>query len=380
LTPTQALAAQARQLRDSIRTLTRSGRLDAHTLALCERQALTLFAQLHASERDSGVTLSTVAPLLQAVITAAEQRDLPLSDETEGLIQTFKSVAITFTEMRPRRPSRPSLAAPQDPVGFSVFVDESGTPSFEETTQPVLCVAGVIVKDDAVQPFDAVARALLAEYDLPPETEFHAGTWLSIRRDDPVPTLTKARRHELLVRFLALGIERIEAIHQLAMSKEMVKREVRQRMEQQGLDAYMQTILWFAVTLDRGLLPIAMPAGYKYFYDQHTKEKEIRAVFRALTTEGQDPGLRLMGLKEGPTPLDSKTSRFIQVADVAAYYLSRYRDFEVRTLPPRSGLDKHERGIREAFALMQPRLLDFIGKDLCRTWSAKALASFRLKP
>jgi hypothetical protein len=31
-----------------------------------------------------------------------------------------------------------------------VFVDESGTASFEEETQPVLCLAGVIAKDAAI--------------------------------------------------------------------------------------------------------------------------------------------------------------------------------------------------------------------------------------
>lgn len=379
MTPKQALVAQAEQLRDSIATLTRTRKLDAHLLAVCERRALTLFAQLHALDRDSEGVLSTLAPVLQALITAAEQSELPLSDETERVIQTFKNVAIAFNEARPRLSSRPLAAAPREPVGFSVFVDESGSASFTEDTQPVLCMAGVVVKDDAIPPFDAVASALLAEYGLPQETEFHAGAWLSIRKNDPVPTLTMDQRDELLRRFLAAGMERVEALHQLPMAKPLVKPEVRQSMEQRGLDAYTMTVLWFAVTLDRGLLPIVMPAGYKYFYDQHTS-KDISRIFQALTDEGQHPKLKLIGLKAGPTQLDSKTSRFIQVADVAAYYLNRYRDFEVRTLPRRKGLEKHEEKIRAVYALMQPKLLDFIDKDLWRTWDAKALESFRLKP
>ncbi len=372
------VATQARQLQASVETLMRTDKLDECLLALCEGQTLRLLRTMApGSGHHPEETIRTISPLLQALITAATTRDLPLSDETEMLIRTFKNVGVTFTEVRSRRPSRPLSAAPHEPLGFSVFVDESGTASFTEKTQPVLCMVGIVVRDDTIQPFERAADGLLSEYGLTPETEVHAGEWLSRRENDPVPTLNHTQRDELLQRFLTLGMQHAKGLHYLSMAKELVKPEYREKIRRQGLDAYTHTVLWFAVTLDRALLPLTMPAGYKYFYDQHSS-KDIARIFGALTKEDQNKGLKLMGLKATPVSLDSKHSRLIQLADVTAYYLNRYRDFEVRALTPRRGLEKHEERVRETFALMQPKVLDYIRNEVYRLIDWKALADFSL--
>jgi len=372
-----SLGAAARDLQSSLERFTRTDMLDEFLLAQCERETLRLFATAQGSGRESEEILGAISPLLQSLIDASTAKDLPLSDETEALIHTFRGVGIALAETRARRPSRPLSAAPREPTGFSVFVDESGSASFTEASQPVLCMAGVVVRDDAVQPFEEEANALLREYALPPQTEIHAGEWLSRRQHDPVPALSLTQRDELLRRFLALGMHYAKGLHYLPMAKTIVKPAYREKIRQQGLDAYTHTVLWFAVTLDRALLPVTMPAGYRYFYDQHSS-KDVGRIFRALA-ETQDPMLRLLGLKGKQTKLDSRESRLIQLADVASYYLSRYRDFELPVLTPRPGLDRHEAQVREAFALVRPKVLDYVGKDLARTWSAKALANFSLR-
>ena len=43
----------------------------------------------------------------------------------------------------------------------------------------------------------------------------------------------------------------------------------------------------------------------------------------------------LYALKEGPVALESHKNRYIQLADVAGYYLNRYRRFEVKTFEHR---------------------------------------------
>lgn len=374
------LATQLRALRDVVASLANVGRLEEYALVAWERLALGRVEQARAAGLAQPDILAAAAPLLQAFISIGENVELPLSDETEDLIRDAKAVGVPLRESQPRQPSRPLSAAPQGPPEFSVFVDESGTASFDEASQPVLCLAGVIVKDDAILDFEREAERLLERYGLPKDIEFHAWKFLGLTPAGPLATLDVSERYALLREFLTRGMNRVSGVHQMPMLKEMVKPEVRQRMLAKGLDAYSQTVLWFVLTLDRACLLVTMPGRYKYFYDRTDDHGEdVAAILTEIQTTPKK-GLRLLALTGQPSMLESHQSRFIQLADVAAYYLNRYHQFGVRTFKHRPELDKHLPKILEMYELIKPKLVDFIGKDLHLTIDWKALADFSLPP
>jgi hypothetical protein len=373
------LTAPIEALRRNLFALEIAGRLAEHVLAAAEHVAATAVQRTLASGDSDKRILAIVAPLLQDFIAIAERLAFPLSDETEEIVWQAKAAGITLHESRPRKPSRPLSAAPKGPGGFSVFVDESGTASFDENSQPVLCLVGILVEDKTVPLFESAAATLLEDHGLPKELEFHAKEFLTANQDGPLMHLTADERYMLLRKFLALGMDHARGVHYLSMIKSRIKPEYRRKMLAQGLNAYSHTVVWFLLTLDRACI-LATPQGYRYFYDRtDAYRKDIGRILRALESTPNQL-LRLFFFKSPAVMLESHQSRLIQLADVAGYFLSRYRQFEVRTFRHRAELDKHVDRIHEMYELIQPRVLDYIGKDLYRTVDWKALDDFSLKP
>lgn len=372
------LFTQAESTRAIVASLTNAAAMKEHVLAAAEGLALDLLDRAVRSGHSEGAVLSALAPLFQAIVSAAEIYDLPLSTETESSLLRFREGGFEIQETSPRPLTRPLALAPQGPGDYSVFVDESGSGSFPDAAQPVLSLVGVIIKDDAIHEFERRAESLLLHRGLAKDTEFHAQTFITGDPKGQVGMLDADARYALLRAFVVLGMSDVR-IHHISMLKAAVKPAYRQKMVAQGLDAYSHSVVWFAITLDRACLLITMPSMYKYYYDRtDAYQKDIGRIFRALK-ETPNKRLRLIGLKGEPTKLESHKNRCIQLADVVGYYLARYREFEAPAFAPRPALGKHEGKIREIYALIKPRLVDYIGKDLYRTVDWRALQDFSLK-
>jgi hypothetical protein len=378
-TPLASLRQFVDGLRKVVRGLADADRLEEYVLAAGETCAIEALRQTAAQGVREAEALTLVVPLIQDLISAAEQYMLPLSSETEQLILRVRSAGFELRESHPRQPSRPLALAPKGPPEFSAFVDESGSASFDEQSQPVLSLVAVVVKDAIVPSFEKAAAELLASKGLPAETEFHTQEFL-VRTPPPhLSHLDLDARYTLLRDFLALGLDHACGVHHLGMLKALVRPEFRRKMIEQGLNPYTHLFVWFLITLDRACLLVTMPGRCKYFYDRtDAYRKDIGRIFRALESS-PNKRLQLLTLKGSPTALESHTSRFVQLADVAGYYLSRYRLFEFPKFPPRPELVKHEAKVREMYALIAPKIVTFIQKDLVITVDWQALGEFSLK-
>lgn len=358
--------------------LANTASFDEYSLSTAERMVLDLVSQARTSKLSEDTILSGLTQILQKFIITSEVMKIPLSTETENLIEQAKEVGISFQESSPRPLNRPLSDAPTEPEGFSIFVDESGSSPFNEVTQPVLCLVGIIVNDRTVPVFTKKSEQLLIKYGLPKETEFHAHEFLKTNPVGPLNMLNIDERFALLQEFLTLGMGHAVGVHHLSMLKSMVKPEYRNKMKTQGLNAYSHTVVWFLVTLDRICIHVKFGTRYKYYYDRtDAYRKDIGRIFRALESTA-NPRLQLFNLKEAPAALESHKSRYIQLADVTGYYLNRYRRFEVKTFKHRRELDKHKDKIFKMYNLIKPKILSYIDRDLHLIVDWKALADFSL--
>jgi hypothetical protein len=366
-------------LSDFIIPFANTASFEEHSLSTSESMVLDLVSQARISKLSENVIFSELAIILQKFITTSEVMEIPLSTETENLIKQAKAVGISFQESHQRPLCRPLSKAPTGPEEFNIFVDESGSESFDEVVQPVLCLVGIIVNDNAIPVFTKKVEQLLVKYNLPTETEFHAYDFLAKNPKEPLDKLSIDKRFILLHEFLSLGMEHAVGVHHLSMLKSMVKHKYRQKMKAQGLNAYSHSVVWFLVTLDRACIYVKVGTRYKYYYDRtDAHRKDIGRIFRALEST-PNRRLQLFNLKETPIPLESHESRFIQLADVAGFYLNRYRQFEVKTFEHRKELEKHKDKIFKMYELIEPKILTYVGKNLHLTVDWEALADFSLK-
>jgi len=355
-----------------------SASFDEYSLSTSESDVLELVFQARKSKISEEIILKELNQILQKFIVTSEVKGIPLSTETENLINQAKSFGVLFQETRQRSTSRPLSEAPSGPKEYSIFVDESGTGSFKEESQPVLCLAGLVVRDSVIPVFNKKSEQLLLKYNLPKYTEFH--TYEFIKRDpgEPLNKLSVEERYVLLKEFLVLGMEHIEGVHHISMLKSKVKPWYRKKMEEQGLNPYSHSVVWFIITLDRACIYVKFGTPYKYYYDRTDAYKEdIHRIFKTLEST-TNRRLHLFNLKKAPIPIESYKNRYIQLADVVSYYLNRYRQFEVKTFSHREELDKHKDKIFEMYKIIKPKILHYIHKGLNITIDWQALADFSL--
>jgi len=375
----EEFAEQVRALQKML-ALANTGHMEEYAFAAVEHLTLSLLQQGKAAGLPESEALRTAAAVFQDLISIAENLGWPLSTEIENVIGQMNATGIRLRESGQRKPSRPLAQAPKDPPEFSIFVDESGSASFDEVIQPVLCLVGAIVKDQVKPQFERASDELLTKYRLSGDTEFHASEFLAASPDDgDLARLDVDERYRLLREFLTLGMQYVHGLHHLGMLKSMVQPAYRQKMLAQGLNPYTHTIVWFIITLDRACLRITMPGVYKYFYDRtDAYKKDIGRIFRALA-QIPNERLRLFGLKGTPVMLESHRSRLIQLADVAGYFLNRHHQLDIPAIKPRQELEKHRSKVYEMYELMKPKIVDYLGKDLHITVDWKALADFSLR-
>jgi hypothetical protein len=108
------------------------------------------------------------------------------------------------------------------------------------------------------------------------------------------------------------------------------------------------------------VLPVIGLARYRYKFDKtDAYKKKIKQILAALKVS-QNQKLKLRSVEGEPEAVDSKNHRFVQLADVVGYFLTRYRQFEVRTFTPHPNLLKYEAQVREIFEIVRPKVLSFV--------------------
>lgn len=304
------------------------------------------------------------------VHVSAEREGCELATETVDLIARMRIAGVDGA-FEQAVASKALSAFPKEPrVRHTVFVDEAGTSSWTEGDQPVLTLVGILAEDRQIVRFDEQTARLLHDAGRDPSAEFHAQECLS--DDGPFGALARGERHELLKRFVQLGMQHSLGVHHLAMLKPFVREEFRQKTAAAGLDAYTTQVLYFNVTLQVACLGKIAFAKYRYLFDRTDRyRRDIRQIVRALQLETNER-LRIHAIAGNPEPVDSEDHRFVQLADIAGYYLTRYRQLEVKTFQPRLGLLKHRAEIEAMYEVLHPKLLSFVRDRLFMLidWSA----------
>ena len=224
---------------------------------------------------------------------------------------------------------------------YNVYIDEAGqTPYYNDKDQRVLTLAGLITDTDENK-FDSQTRKLLTEYELPLDTEIHAKEIFSMKPKPPFHKLCTKNQQDLVFRFLKKGLEYIDYLHLTSPIKSYIKPEVRMGLEERNLDLYLNTLYHFAVELDFYFFK-SNKGKYRLIFDDHSEfPKRTKKMIEELCKEsGNYYSLkRILG---PPERLKSECSRFIQLADVACYTYTRYRQFEVKTLKKPENLMQYE--------------------------------------
>lgn len=258
---------------------------------------------------------------------------------------------------------------------YYVFSDESGQSGtdYEDRDQPVLCHTAVIIDETLMPKFENETCKLLKKFNLPENQEIHA--YPCISGIGGFQRLNKNQRHDLLKKFIHIGVNLVFKIHYIPMLKSFVKQSIRENAEKAGLDPFMITFMYLIIIIDKYFEHI-QNENYKYFYDTTDNyRKKINKAIHLLKNIPQD-SLRINNMIGNPEETDSKISRPIQLSDVIAYYLNRHRQLEVGTFKHRESLEKHRVKIFEIYDMIKPKFLKFIGNILPQKIDWEALQKF----
>jgi hypothetical protein len=142
--------------------------------------------------------------------------------------------------------------------------------------------------------------------------------------------------------------------------KPLVKDPFRRKIARLGFDAYTSSVVYFNVTLRSACLGRIGFAQYRYLFDRTDNYKrDIKQIVAALKAETNER-LTILAIAGEPTPVESADHRFVQLADVSGYFLTRYRQLEVKTFKPRDSLLKHRAEIEEVYEVLKPKILSFV--------------------
>jgi hypothetical protein len=132
-------------------------------------------------------------------------------------------------------------------------------------------------------------------------------------------------------------------------------------------------VIWFNVTLQVARLNAIALNKYRYYFDQNDQyRKAIRRILRALR-EDENKNMRVWAIHGEPIDVKSQEHRFVQLSDAVAYFLARYRQFEIPKFTPAGNLLKYEANVREIYGIVRPKILDYVKDGLVRLIDWKAL-------
>ncbi len=242
---------------------------------------------------------------------------------------------------------------------YNVYIDEAGhTHYYQDKDQRVLTLAGIITDKDESK-FDFHTRQLLTEYKLPQDTEVHTTEIFSRKPKPPFDKLDNSTQQELVYRFLKEGFEYTDYVHFVSPIKSYVKPHVRIGLEKRNLDLYLYTLFCFAVELDFYFFKTDK-GKYRLIFDKNDDfPKRTKKMIEELS-KASGSYYSLKKIAGPPEQLDSKCSRFIQLADAACWIYTRYRQFEVKTLKKPENLMKYEEFYKRCYLLVKDKLLPFL--------------------
>lgn len=240
---------------------------------------------------------------------------------------------------------------------YNVYIDEAGqTPYYNDKDQRVLTLAGVITDKDECK-FDSHTRKLLTKYELPPDTEIHANEIFSGKA--PFNKFDNSAKQEFVFRFLKEGMDYNDYVHVPAPIKSYTKPDRRIELRERNLDLYLDTLFRFAVEFDFFFFK-SNKGKYQLIFDYHTDfPKRTKKMIEDLRKEKSNY-YSLKRILGPPERLNSKCSRFIQLADVVCYIYTRYRQFEVRTLKKPANLMQYEGFYKKCYLVIKDKLLPFL--------------------
>jgi hypothetical protein len=353
-----SLQTQMEAVREIVTGLASGSEAEACLFGTFQADVLESLAKAAGVPRER--SLQVCKDLVQLLLRIAERDKLPLSHEFDRLLVEYDRVGIPLSRPSVRLPrSRPLRSFPNEPqVVHTLFVDESGTPSLSDSSQPVFSLVGVLVHDPQIPHFNHLADDLLARYGLPVDTEVHAYDCLAGRT--AFASLDPARRFPLLRDFIAAGVGHTLGIHRIEMWKPGIEPEFRRQLARLRLDPYTCAVIWFNVTLQAARIGVIAFAKYRYLFDRNDKyAKSIRRIVRALRTE-PNTQLRVGAIEGEPTQVDSAEHRFVQLADVIGYFLTRHRQLEMSRRRPLAAVLRHASEIEEIYTIIKPKITSVV--------------------
>lgn len=240
---------------------------------------------------------------------------------------------------------------------YNVYIDEAGhTPYYNDKDQRVLTLSGIITDADENK-FDFHTRQLLAKYGIPQDTEIHINEIFSSK--PPFDKFDERTQQDLVFNFLKEGLEYIDFVHLVSPIKPFMKPKGRIELEERNLDLYLYTLYQFASELDFYFCK-SEKGKYRLIFDKTSDfHKRTKKMIEELC-KMSDSYSSLKRIVGPPEQLDSKCSRFIQLADATCYIYTRYRQFEVKTLKKPANLMKYEVFYKKCYRLIKDKLLPFL--------------------
>ena len=235
-----------------------------------------------------------------------------------------------------------------------LYIDESG--SVGDPNQDYFVLAGLSVFERGIYHLIKAADDLVASWQLaldPQDVEIHASPMYQGRQGTIWNTLDRSRRVEMMQEALALlrGHNSIRAfgvaVHKAAIAPDppllYAYEEISNRF-----DKFLSRMHSRGYVRQRGLVLMdASPNG---------------GVLQRLARDLRDNGTRwdtIRNLPEAPYPVDSKSSRIIQLADLVAYALLRkYESQDERFFAPITGVFDAEGGVVHGLVHYKPPEMD----------------------
>ena len=235
-----------------------------------------------------------------------------------------------------------------------LYVDESG--SINDPTQDYFVLAGLAVFERGLYHLIKAADDLVASWQLAPDpqdVEIHASPMYQGRKGTIWHTLDRRARVKMMQEALELlrGHTSIRAfgvaVHKAAIAPESPLSYAFEEMSNR-FDQFLARTYTRGYDRQRGLT----------LMDASQYENRLQRLARDLRDNGTRWG-RIRNLPEVPYPVDSRSSRIIQLADLVAYaLLRRYEREDGRFFAPITGIFDSEGGIIHGLVHNKPPTME----------------------
>ena len=235
-----------------------------------------------------------------------------------------------------------------------MYVDESG--SISDPSQDYFVLAGLSVFEPGIYDLIKAADELVASWRLAPDpqdVEIHASPMYQGRKGTIWHSLERSRRIEMMLEALELlrGHNSIRAfgiaVHQAAIAPDSPLLYAYEKISSQ-FDKFLSRMYRPSYERQRGLMLM--------------DSSQYGVALQRLARDLRDNGARwdiIRNLPESPYPVDSRSSRIIQLADLVAYALLRkYERQDERFFVPIAGVFDAAGGVIHGLVHYKPSEMD----------------------